>query len=114
MQSNLHRVSEFAVMSKETTDVGNIQAEKRSAFKRLREHESDSESDIDDVVRNANAPMSLPDLKGQSVSDSDLWNGSMKSEVAETDTTVLFSFDWENEEPYEKAVERYNCPFLLP
>ncbi|KAL0449221.1 UNVERIFIED_CONTAM: Rhodanese-like domain-containing protein 6, partial [Sesamum latifolium] len=51
--------------------------------------------------------MSVCDVKDQSsVADtSDAWHESPKSEIAEHDNTVFLSFDWENEGPYEKAVD---------
>lgn len=106
MQTNLHRVSEFAVATKQTADNGKHKPEARSAIKRLREHDNDTESEIDDIVCSTNVSTALQDFNGQGAAAPDPWHDSSKSEVAELDTTVFLSFDWENEEPYEKAVER--------
>ncbi|KAA8525316.1 hypothetical protein F0562_007171 [Nyssa sinensis] len=73
MQTNLHRVSEFAVTDENATEDGMA---------------------------------ALPELNNQGNATSDPWHESPKSEFAELDTTVFLSFDWENEGPYEKAVER--------
>lgn len=102
MQTNLHRVSEFAVTVKQTDNGG----ESRAAIKRLRELDSDTESEVDDVVSNS-IPTALPDLDSQGGTALDSWRDSSKSDVAEFDTSVFLSFDWEKEEPYEKAVQRY-------
>ncbi|XP_004303436.1 PREDICTED: uncharacterized protein LOC101291736 [Fragaria vesca subsp. vesca] len=101
MQTNLHRVSEFAVTVKQTDNGG----ESRAAIKRLRELDSDTESEVDDVVSNS-ILTALPDLDSQGGTALDSWRDSSKSDVAEFDTSVFLSFDWENEEPYEKAVQR--------
>ncbi|KAF3446015.1 hypothetical protein FNV43_RR11193 [Rhamnella rubrinervis] len=103
MQTNLHRVSEFAVTAKQTSDDGNVKAEARMAIKRLLEHDSDTESEVDEIVGSSNVSGALPDLKSQGGAASSNWRDSSKSEL---DSSVFLSFDWENEEPYEKAVER--------
>lgn len=104
MQTNLHRVSEFAVTAKQTSDNGNVNAEARTAIKRLLEHDSDTESDVDEIVGSSNISGALPDLNNQGGATPGTWRDSSKSEL---DSLVFLSFDWENEEPYEKAVERY-------
>lgn len=109
MQTNLHRVSEFAVATKQTSDHTKRKPEATSAIKRLREHDNDTESEIDDIVSSTNVSTALQDFNGQGDAAPDLWRDSSKSELAELDNTVFLSFDWENEEPYEKAVERYQC-----
>ncbi|XP_062022257.1 uncharacterized protein LOC133738693 isoform X1 [Rosa rugosa] len=105
MQTNLHRVSEFAVTVKQTDDGGETRGEARAAIKRLRELDSDTESEVDDVVGNS-VSTALPDLDSQGGTALDSWRDSSKPDVAEFDTSVFLSFDWENEEPYEKAVQR--------
>ncbi|VVA15000.1 Hypothetical predicted protein [Prunus dulcis] len=105
MQTNLHRVSEFAVTIKQTADGGEARAEAR-AIKRLREIDSDTESEVDDIVGSSSVSTALPDASGQDGAATEPWDGSSKSDVAELDTSVFLSFDWENEEPYEKAVQR--------
>ncbi|XP_030947314.1 uncharacterized protein LOC115971497 isoform X2 [Quercus lobata] len=106
MQTNLHRVSEFAVATKQTSDHTKRKPEATSAIKRLREHDNDTESEIDDIVCSTNVSTALQDFNGQGDAAPDPWRDSSKSEFAELDNTVFLSFDWENEEPYEKAVER--------
>ncbi|KAM7490346.1 hypothetical protein LguiA_033267 [Lonicera macranthoides] len=104
MQTNLHRVSEFSVMADPTIkDVTDI-PEAKTAIKRFREHDTDSESEVDDAAVGTNITM-LPDIKNEGSIASESWH-SLKSEATELDSTVFLSFDLENEGPYEKAVER--------
>ncbi|XP_059645057.1 uncharacterized protein LOC132286709 isoform X2 [Cornus florida] len=107
MQTNLHRVSEFAVTSERTTEDGVVKPEVKTAIKRFREHDSDTESEVDEIAVSSNISTALPDLNNQGNAAPDPWLDSPKSEVAEIDKTVFLSFDWENEGPYEAAVERY-------
>lgn len=104
MQTNLHRVSEFAVTANQTADDGNLEA--RTSVKRVREHDSETELDADDIVNSSTIPVALSDLNTQEVEVTDFWHDSSKSEAAQLDTTVFLSFDWDNEEPYQKAVDR--------
>ncbi|KAL0323863.1 UNVERIFIED_CONTAM: hypothetical protein Scaly_2353400, partial [Sesamum calycinum] len=106
MQTNLHRVSEFAVMSEHGKNDVKENSEPKTAMKRFRENESDTESETDDMTVGSNISSVLPDVKDQSSVASDAWHESPKSEIAEHDNTVFLSFDWENEGPYEKAVDR--------
>ncbi|XP_057959328.1 uncharacterized protein LOC131151883 [Malania oleifera] len=106
MQTNLHRVSEFVITAKHATDVGKVNCKARAASKRLREYGSDTESEVDDIVVGSNIPTVLPDHSSQGGVGLEPWHCYSKPEVAEHDSTVFLSFDWENEEPYEKAVER--------
>ncbi|KAI8568864.1 hypothetical protein RHMOL_Rhmol02G0233700 [Rhododendron molle] len=106
MQTNLHRVSEVAVSAELHTDDGMVKAEPKTAIKRYRELESDNESEVDDIAGNTNLSTTLPDLHSPVNAASDHWHESPKSEVPELDTRVFLSFDWENEGPYERAVER--------
>ncbi|KAI9106384.1 hypothetical protein K1719_021912 [Acacia pycnantha] len=103
MQTNLHRVSEFAVTSNQTADE---ELEARTSVKRIREQDSDTESEVDEIVGSSTVPVALADLSNQGVEAADPWHDSSKSEAAQLDATVFLSFDWDNEEPYEKAVER--------
>jgi len=105
MQTNLHRVSEFAVTANQTADDGSV--ETRTSVKRVREHDTETESDADDIVSGSTIPVALTDLNSQGIEAIDFWHDSSKSEAAQLDTTVFLSFDWDNEEPYERAVERY-------
>ncbi|GAB4854205.1 hypothetical protein Ancab_022789 [Ancistrocladus abbreviatus] len=104
MQTNLHRVSEFTEMSKDTTD-DVVKIEARSAIKRPREHDADTESDVDDNSVGTNAVTAVSDMNTQGITDLDPLQDTVKGQVAE-DRMVFLTFDWENEEPYEKAVER--------
>ncbi|KAG8375537.1 hypothetical protein BUALT_Bualt10G0110000 [Buddleja alternifolia] len=106
MQTNLHRVSEFAVMTEHGRDDVKDNSETKSAMKRFRENDSDTESETDDVAVGSNILLTLPELKEHGSVGSDAWHESPKSQTAEHDNTVFLSFDWENEGPYEKAVER--------
>lgn len=103
MQTNLHRISEFAVMTEPGTDDVKDNSEPKIAVKRFRESDSDSEPESDDMATGNNISMSLPEVKDQ---NTDAWHESPKSRSAVHDNTVYLSFDWENEAPYEKAVER--------
>ncbi|KAK4420008.1 hypothetical protein Salat_2413700 [Sesamum alatum] len=106
MQTNLHRVSEFAVMSEHGKNDVKDNSEPKTAMKRFRENESDTESETDDMAVGNSISSVLPDVKDQSSAASDAWHEPPKPEIAEHDNTVFLSFDWENEGPYEKAVDR--------
>ncbi|MED6212503.1 hypothetical protein PIB30_083940, partial [Stylosanthes scabra] len=103
MQTNLHRVSEVAVTG-QTADDSNREA--RTSIKRIREHDTETESDADDIVSNSTIPVALTELNGYGVEATDFSHDSSKYESGQLDTTMFLSFDWDNEEPYEKAVER--------
>nr|XP_043638938.1 LOW QUALITY PROTEIN: uncharacterized protein LOC122610032 [Erigeron canadensis] len=98
MQTNLHRVSEVAVTDKHVINDG---SEAKISVKRFREHDSDSDLEHDDLAVGPTISV-LPDT----TKESGIWPDSPKSEAADIDTTVFLSFGWENEKPYEKAVER--------
>ncbi|KAJ0232457.1 Zinc finger FYVE domain protein [Hirschfeldia incana] len=98
MQTNLHRVSEFVVTPKQKPDDARIKTDERTAIKRLREHDSDSESDAEEAFSNNIRPA----LTHYSARD----GGSCETGASRTDPTVFLSFDWENEGPYENAVNR--------
>ncbi|KAJ6915056.1 hypothetical protein NC651_017130 [Populus alba x Populus x berolinensis] len=106
MQTNLHRVSEFAVTSGRKADAGEVKADTRVAIKRFRERDSDTESEVDDTFGSSAISTTLPDLGSQGGSAPEPQEDSSKSDAVELDTTAFLSLDWENEEPYEKAVER--------
>lgn len=105
MQTNLHRVSEFAVMSDHSTSKNVKKPKSKMAVKRYREHDSDSESEVDDTSVGKSVSATLPEHKDQMSIFSDPWQDSPKSKTGE-DSTVFLSFDWDNEGPYERAVER--------
>ncbi|GMI92528.1 hypothetical protein like AT2G25730 [Hibiscus trionum] len=105
MQTNLHRVSEFAVTAMQSADDGNVKPETRTVIKRLRESDSDTESEVDEIVSNSNITASL-DLNVKDNTSPDPWHDCIKTETAEVDSTVFLPFGLENEDPYEKAVER--------
>ncbi|XP_048494067.1 uncharacterized protein LOC104887752 isoform X2 [Beta vulgaris subsp. vulgaris] len=104
MQTNLHRVSEFAVTSKDMDDAGGTQNIRKSSVKRPREHDTDTESEFDDSIGN-NALPSATEIV-QATADRDTLQDSMKYQAAEDDATTFQTFNWENEEPYERAVKR--------
>ncbi|KAE8675824.1 Zinc finger FYVE domain-containing protein 26 isoform 2 [Hibiscus syriacus] len=105
MQTNLHRVSEFAVTAMQSADDDNVKPETRTVIKRMRESDSDTESEIDESVSNSNITASL-DLNIKDNTSPDPWHDCIKPETAEVDSTIFLSFGLENEDPYEKAVER--------
>uniref|UniRef100_A0A0E0C462 ZFYVE26-like TPR repeats domain-containing protein n=1 Tax=Oryza meridionalis TaxID=40149 RepID=A0A0E0C462_9ORYZ len=93
MQCNLHRVSESAVSAETDNEVTLHQPKGKFSSKRAREPDSDAESEIEDIV-----------ISGKSASNS---LESPKCDEAKLEPTTFISFDWDNEGPYEKAVERY-------
>ncbi|OEL36388.1 hypothetical protein BAE44_0002592 [Dichanthelium oligosanthes] len=92
MQSNLHRVSESSVTDKSENEVSLHQSKGKFSMKRAREPDSDGESELEDIVISGNTTSSSLE--------------SPKHEDARLEPTAFISFDWENEGPYEKAVER--------
>lgn len=113
MQTNLHRVSEFAVTAKQKADDGSVKHEARAAIKRLREVESDTESDVEEVATGTNISASGVECGNRADRASGHWHDSSKTEKEEDDSTVFLSFDWKNEDPYEKAVDRYSFSFVF-
>ncbi|KAL5558300.1 hypothetical protein UlMin_034511 [Ulmus minor] len=99
MQTNLHRVSEFAVTVQQSADSGKVKAEARAAVKRFHDHDSDTESEVDENVGSISTNFPALNNQGGAAPDTS-WHES------ELDNSVFLSFDWENEEPYEKAIER--------
>lgn len=97
-------MSEFAETTEHSTDDVKRRHEQREVVKRMREHNSDLESEFDECVgSSSNTPRNL---SSQGAAAFETWHNSPESEVANTDATVYFSFDSANEEPYEKAVQR--------
>jgi len=92
MQSNLHRVSESSATDKSESEVSLHQSKGKYSMKRPREPDSDGESELEDIVISGNTTSSTLE--------------SPKHEDARLEPTTFISFDWENEGPYEKAVER--------
>ncbi|XP_049378418.1 uncharacterized protein LOC125843251 isoform X1 [Solanum stenotomum] len=106
MQTNLHRISEFAIMADHTRNDGKDDVpECKTAMKRFRDHDSDAESEVDELAGSSNISTNPQEIKNETRGSSDLWHDSLKSENSDR-TTVFLSFDCENEGPYEKAVER--------
>ncbi|XP_047319786.1 uncharacterized protein LOC124923854 [Impatiens glandulifera] len=107
MQTNLHRVSEFAVMADDAVrDHGIVKPGKRTGIKRFHEHDSDTESGVEDINASISTYIALPDLKNSSSVSSDHWHETSNSELPGFDAKVFLSFDWENEVPCVKAVDR--------
>lgn len=94
MQTNLHRFSEVAVTPKDTNDAEEIENNRRSFNKRPREHDIDTESELDDCV-GGNHVTPNPEI------------AQATTQAAEDSSTTFLTFDWANEEPYERAVKRY-------
>ncbi|KAF0930044.1 hypothetical protein E2562_027212 [Oryza meyeriana var. granulata] len=92
MQCNLHRVSESAVAAETENEVTLHQPKGKFSSKRAREPDSDAESEIDDIVMSGKTTSNSPE--------------SPKCDEAKLEQTTFISFDWDNEGPYEKAVER--------
>ncbi|KAL6882017.1 hypothetical protein ACP4OV_011489 [Aristida adscensionis] len=92
MQSNLHRVSESSVTTKTENEVSLHQSKGKFSMKRAREPDSDAETELEDIVISGKTPSSSLE--------------SPKHEDVRPEPTAFVSFDWENEGPYEKAVER--------
>ncbi|XP_075107825.1 uncharacterized protein LOC107781681 [Nicotiana tabacum] len=105
MQTNLHRVSEFAIMADHTTRDGKDVPECKTAMKRFRDHDSDAESEVDELAGSNNISTNAQEIKKEVGGSSDPCHDSLKSESSDC-TTVFLSFDCESEGPYEKAVER--------
>lgn len=101
MQTNLHRVSEVAVTAEHSVNDG---IEVKTSVKRFREHDSDYDLQHDELATVGTSSLSV---LTDTTNESGIWQDSPKSEAAEIDTTIFLSFGWENEKPYEKAVERY-------
>ncbi|KAL5729310.1 hypothetical protein ACHQM5_002282 [Ranunculus cassubicifolius] len=106
MQTNLHRVSESGMPDTATNENGNAKAETVTSVKRPRECDSDTESEIDDIFGTGNASATVSDFSNERSKGHEPSHDSPRSENVELDPSVLLSFDWENEGPYEKAVER--------
>jgi len=107
MQSNLHRVSESAIAAKSDSEDSAAKFEAKISVKRLREPESDTESEVDEMAVSGHIASPSSDFHTQAHVAFDSWQDSPKPDSVELDPTVFLSFDWENEGPYEKAVERY-------
>ncbi|GAB2223083.1 hypothetical protein Droror1_Dr00017220 [Drosera rotundifolia] len=103
MQSNLHRVSEFAETLDGTTD-NDVKVNAKSTIKRPRDHDADSELDENDVANDIFPAVSA--INGQETAVSDHLRVPLQCQVAKLDPVGFLTLDWENEEPYEKAVER--------
>lgn len=97
-------------MSSQKADGSKGERETRNAIKRLHEHDSDTESELDDGTATSNIPSTLVDLHGEALEHCD---SSPKSEFTDLGPTAFLSFDWENEEPYERAVDRYLPCFII-
>lgn len=102
---NLHRVSEFGVTSKNNEGGGEVIINRKFSTKRPRELDTDADSEVDDSM-GINSFTVLPDV--QTAAGHDALEDSMQYLSAENDAITVLTFDWENEEPYEKAVERYS------
>ncbi|XP_064990639.1 uncharacterized protein LOC135628052 isoform X1 [Musa acuminata AAA Group] len=106
MQSNLHKISRSAIASKSDIKTAAAISTGKVPVKRVREPESDTESEIDDMVAGGHNSPTLSEFSthGQSVSRS--WHSSSSPVDVGIDAANFISCDWENEGPYGKAVER--------
>lgn len=104
-QMNLHRFSEFGVTSKNNEDGGEVVINRKFSTKRPRELDTDADSEVDDSMGISSFTV-LSDI--QTAAGHDALQDSMQYLSAENDAITVLTFDWENEEPYEKAVERYS------
>lgn len=98
MQTNLHRVSEFVVTPQQKTDDTQSKPDERTTIKRLREHDSESELGAEEILSNITIQPAVTDCSARA--------GAFDTGTGRTDPTVFLSFDWDNEIPYEKAVNR--------
>ncbi|CAN6456405.1 unnamed protein product [Victoria cruziana] len=109
MQSNLHRVSESAATSRCIAEAGKTKAESRFAIKRPFEPDSDTESEEEDkgrVVVGSNMSIAVSESDAQNHGPSESLQSKQKFENMDLEKAVFVSLDWENEGPYEEAVER--------
>ncbi|CAN1162066.1 Zinc finger FYVE domain-containing protein 26 [Linum perenne] len=104
MQTNLHRVLEFAGTSKQKDDGIEAKGDLRTARKRIREHDGDAETEVDELS-NRTMSSSFHDIDSRDGETSEMQD-TLKFNDAKPDNTVYLSLDWENEELYDKAVER--------
>ncbi|KAG0493045.1 hypothetical protein HPP92_006443 [Vanilla planifolia] len=109
MQSNLHRVSESAISSRSDNENFIPKSEGKAAMKRCREPECDTESELDDLA--CHLTKSVPTSQAPLVSEAQQDFDQIRQDFDKIDDVDLNSgtfllFDWENEAPYEKAVER--------
>ena len=112
MQSNLHKISRSAIASKSDIKTAAAISNGKVPVKRVREPESDTESEIDDMVAGGHNSPTLSEFSthGQSVSRS--WHSSSSPVDVGIDAANFISCDWENEGPYGKAVERFIFHYL--
>ncbi|CAI0408532.1 unnamed protein product [Linum tenue] len=104
MQTNLHRVLEFAGTGKQKDGGGEAKGDLRTARKRVRDHDGDAESEVDDLGGGRTNTSSFHDI-GSEDGETGVLLDSLESGDAKPDNTIYLSLDWENEELYEKAVD---------
>ena len=100
MQSNLHRVSESAKAAVSSYEIASGISEQKISVKRRRDSESDTE--LETVYYSDFSS----ELHVQLDKASDYVEESPKSDGIDIDPGMFLSLDWDNEGPYEKAVER--------
>ncbi|KAF6172870.1 hypothetical protein GIB67_035424 [Kingdonia uniflora] len=103
MQTNLHRISESSMTAKHATESENAKPEAKTSVKRHRDSESDTESDVDDMV-GSHGSTTFPEVSNHGCMAHNPSQESQRSGNVDIDPPVFLSFDWENEGPYEKAV----------
>ncbi|RRT71470.1 hypothetical protein GW17_00023827 [Ensete ventricosum] len=113
MQSNLHKISRSAIASKSDIKTAAAISNGKVPVKRVREPESDTESEIDDMVVGGHNTPTLSEFSTHGHSVSRSWHSSSSPEDVGIDPANFISCDWENEGPYGKAVERFIFHYLL-
>ncbi|KAG6474190.1 uncharacterized protein LOC122028060 isoform X1 [Zingiber officinale] len=103
-QSNLHKISTTTITSKSDNNVAAIPNGKASR-KRVCEPESDTESEVEDMVIGGHNSPSFSEFTTHNTIAKCAHRSAMLDDFG-VDPASYVSFDWENEGPYGKAVER--------
>ncbi|PKA58911.1 hypothetical protein AXF42_Ash001004 [Apostasia shenzhenica] len=103
MQSNLHRLSEATIVARSYSNSSITMLDAKISLKRSREPESETDSELDDMASDL--------IKSDHIVDDSLFakvrhDNPLASDNRKHDSAVFLTFDWENEAPCEKAVER--------
>ncbi|XP_078432242.1 zinc finger FYVE domain protein isoform X2 [Wolffia australiana] len=106
MQSNLCRVSESAKAATAMYDVASGMPKGSYSVKRLRESEADVQSEVVETVFSSHDSVSSADAYNQVDGIPNRYEESSTADGIPDSSTMFLSLDWENEAPYEKAVER--------
>ncbi|XP_057838551.1 uncharacterized protein LOC131048568 isoform X2 [Cryptomeria japonica] len=107
MQANLHRLSDSPITSRRVTET-NLQnkEDKRITVKRLRESEGNESEEDEDVILGMPSTKSVFDIESKDdPTSSAIPLDVMNSRNLKPDSINSLLFDWDNEVPYEEAVE---------